>query len=378
MAPLRVGILGFGMIGKVHAFAYRTMPFYYSPPPVETRLAGVCTSRPETAEAARRAFGFDFAAIDCRAITENPDIDIVNVCTPNRHHAEALLSAIAHGKHVYCEKPLAAGAGEARQIAAALAGYRGVHQMTFNYRFVPAVLRAKQLVEEGFLGEPLVFRALYLHSGSIDPAMPLKWRLSRAEAGGGSLYDLGSHAIDLMRHLAGELAEVFCATKTAFAERPSPADPSVRLRVDTDDHAILMVRTTGGALGTIEASKIATGAEDDLRFEIHGTRGALRFHLTEPDWLEAFDATAPDAPLGGARGWQRIAAVRRYEPPAGWPGPKMTFGWLRAHVACLHHFLDAVARGVKARPGLEAGVRVQEIMDAAYESDRTGRWVACL
>jgi len=376
MPPLRVGILGFGFIGKVHAYAYRNMGLYHDRPPVETRLVGVCTRRHETAQAARDLLGFEFATTNWREITENPDIDVVNICTPNRFHAEALLSAITHDKHIYCEKPMTASADEARQVLAAMKDYRGVHQMTFNYRFVPATLRAKQLVEEEFLGEPLCFRAAYLHSGSADPEAPLKWKLSREWAGGGALYDLGSHVLDLLRHLLGEFTEIFSTTKTAFAERPSHEDPTKRIPVDTDDHALMLLRTRSGALGSVEASKIATGAEDELRFEIHGTRGAVRFNLMEPNWLDCFDATSPDQPIGGERGWKRLATVHRYPSPAGWPGPKFTGGWMRAHVACLHNFLSAIASGSKAEPGLETGARIQEIMDAAYESDRTGRWIS--
>jgi len=376
MPPLRVGILGFGFIGKVHAYAYRNMALYYNPPPAETRLVGVCTSRGETAEAARDLLGFEFATTDFREITENPQIDIVNICTPNHLHAEALLSAIAHGKHIYCEKPLAADAGEARKVVEALADFRGVHQMTFNYRFVPATMRAKQLVESGFLGEVLSFRAAYLHSGNADPQAPLKWRLSRKWAGGGALYDLGSHVLDLLRYLVGEFGELLCATRTAFAERPLFENPQKRAPVDTDDQSLLLIRLRSGALGSLEASKIATGAEDELRVEIHGTRGAIRFNLLDPNWLETYDATAPGEPIGGERGWKRIATIHRYPPPAGWPGPKFSTGWMRSHVACLYNFLDAVARGEKAEPGLEVGARIQEIMDAAYLSDRERRWVS--
>jgi predicted dehydrogenase len=375
MPPLRVGILGFGFIGKVHAYAYRNMPLYYDPAPIETRLAGVCTSRRETAEAARALLGFDFATTDWRDLTENPDIDVVNICTPNSLHVEPLLSAIACGKHVYCEKPLTAGAAEARRVVAALSGCRGVHQMTFNYRFVPATLRARQLVEAGFLGEPLCFRAAYLHSGSADPEAPLKWKLTR-RMGGGVLHDLGSHVLDLLVHLVGEVSEVSCAAKTAFADRPSPDDRAKRIPVEAEDHAVMLLRARSGALGTVEAGKLATGTEDEVRFEVHGTRGALRFNLMDPNWLEAYDATLSERPLGGDRGWKRLATVGRYDPPGGWPGPKFAVGWMRSHVACLHNFLSAIARGTKAEPGLETGARIEEIMEAAHESARTRRWVS--
>lgn len=374
MPPLRIGILGFGFIGKVHAYAYHNMGLYYDPPPIETKLAGVCTAHEETAEKARAKLGFDFATTDWRTITENPQIDVVNICTPNNAHLAQILSCIEQGKHVYCDKPLVTNADEARQVLKALEGYEGVHQMTFNYRFLPATLRARQLVDEGFLGDPLCFRAGYLHAGSVDPEAPLKWKLT-AKAGGGVIQDLGSHVVDLMRWLVGEFSAVSCATKIAYPERPVAGKPVQLASVDAEDHAVMTVRTENGALGTIEASKIATGAEDELRFEIHGTRGGMRFNLMEPNWLEVYDQTAPDAPHGGERGWKRLSTVNRYDPPSVMPPPKSTGGWLRAHAACLHNFLNAIATGSRAEPGLDTGAQVQFTTSAAHEAAATDGWV---
>lgn len=372
---VNVGIIGFGFIGKVHAYGYVNLPFFYDPPPVEASLVGVCTSRPETAEKARCLLGFKFSTTDYRRITENPGIDIVHICTPNAYHRDELLSAIAHGKHIYCEKPLAASAAEAEEIVEALHNYRGIHQMTFQNRFFPATMRAKELVDEGFLGEVLSFRAMYLHGGSADPHAPLKWKLDRELAGGGVLYDLGSHILDLIRHLVGEFDEVLCENKIAFFERPSAEDPARRVPVQAEDLALMMVRTRSGALGTVEATKIATGSQDELRFEIHGTRGALRFNGMEPNWLEAYDATAPAGASGGRQGWLRIDTVQRYPKPAGFPGPKFSIGWIRSHMACLHNFLCGVADGRPVQPDLREGARLQRIMDAAYESARGRTWV---
>lgn len=364
-----VGIIGFGFIGKVHAYGHINMPLYYDPPPLRTKLFGVCTAHTETAQAAADTFGFELATTDCRELIEHPDVDIVHICTPNRYHKEQLLCAIANKKHIYCDKPLVASAGEAREIVDAMKTYTGTHQMTFQNRFFPATLKAKELADAGFLGDVLSFRAVYLHAGSADPDAPLKWKLSKQQAGGGVLYDLGSHVIDLIRHLIGEFAEVNCATQIAFADRPSLGDPGKRVPVEAEDAACMLVKTASGALGTIEASKIATGAEDELRFEIHGTKGAMRFDLMQPNWLEVYDAADADA------GWKKIATVQRYAEPRGFMTPKASIGWVRAHVACLHNFLSAIADGCPAEPGIETGARVQEIMDAAYRSAESGSWV---
>jgi predicted dehydrogenase len=216
---------------------------------------------------------------------------------------------------------------------------------------------------------------LYLHGGSADPAAPLKWKLSRA-AGGGVIADLASHAFDLVDHLIGPFRFLLAATQIAYAERPSATDPSKKIKVDTEDCVMLLARLESGALGTIEATKLATGTEDELRLEIHGSRGALRFNLMDPHHLEFYDATLPDRPHGGLRGWNRIDSGQRFAPPAAvFPSPKAAIGWLRGHVACLANFLQAVAEGRPAEPGLEQGIKVQYLMDAASRSAAEERWI---
>ncbi len=315
MKTFNVGILGFGFIGRVHAYGYATLPFYYEPVPLAARITHVVTSRMETAEKARRTLGADVAATDYRAVTENPAIDIVHICSPNHAHKDAILSAIRHGKHIYCDKPLTATLDEARQIGAALADYGSVAQMTFHNRFFPATMRARQLLDEGALGKILEFRAAYLHGGNASPETPVKWKLTAA-AGGGVIADLASHVIDLVDWLVGPFGSVSAMTQIAYAERPSAADPARKVPVDAEDCVMVLAKMRSGAVGTIEATKIAVGAEDELRLEIHGARGAVRFNLMDPHHLDFFDATANDQPQGGLRGWNRIDCGQRYPQPA--------------------------------------------------------------
>ena len=363
MQTFGVGIIGFGFMGRTHAYGHVNLPLFYDPAPCRTRLVGVATSRPETAEAARQAAGFEFATVDWRALIERPDIDIIHVCTPNKFHKEQVLAALAAGKHIYCDKPLCRNREEAKAIEAALPAAGVTHQMALHNRFFPATLRAKAMVEEGFLGDILSLRAAYLHSGSVDPNAPLKWKLDSDLAGGGVLLDLGSHVLDLVEHLVGQVSVLDCRTRIAYPERPFSDDPTRFARVTAEDAAFLTVRTTNGALGHIEASKIGTGAVDELRFEIDGSRGALRFNLMEPNYLWVYDQTLP-AP---ERGWRALETVQSYPPPAAFPSPKMSVGWLRGHVACLHSFLSAVVRGKPADPSLQVGVALQYLLAEAYE-----------
>jgi predicted dehydrogenase len=370
-----VGILGFGFIGRVHAYGYASLPFYYDPVPLAARITHVVTSRMETAEHGRRAIGAETATTDFREVTENPQIDIVHICTPNHLHKDALLSAMAHGKHIYCDKPLVATMDEAELVRAALSGYRGTAQMTFQNRFFPATIRAKQLIAEGSLGKILEFRACYLHGGSASPQAPAKWKLTAA-AGGGVIADLASHVLDLVDHLVGPFSAVTAASHIAYPLRPSPADPARQVRIDAEDCVMLLARMQSGALGMIEATKLASGTEDELRVEIHGSQGAVAFRGMDPHHLEFHNATAADQPAGGLRGWHRIQSGQRYERPAtGFPSPKASIGWIRSHIACLAGFLERVAQGRPAEPGLEQGIRVQQLMDGVRRAAAERSWV---
>ncbi len=374
MNTYRIGIIGFGFIGKVHAYGYRNLPLFYDPVPLEAQISHVITSRPETAEKARRVLGASSAATDYREVTENPTIDIVHICTPNSAHKDALISAIRHQKHIFCDKPLVASGEEADQVEAALAGYRGIAQMTFHNRFFPAMIHARRLVEQGALGQVLQFRAAYLQSGSSDPDAPLRWKLTAA-AGGGAIADIGSHVLDAIDWLIGPFESLQAATQIAFSERPLPGDANARGKVDAEDCVLAIARLKSGGVGILEASKIATGTEDELRLEIHGTRGALRFNLMDPHHLEFYDARAAYPPAG-SRGWTRIDTGQRYDPPAtSFPSHKAATGWLRGHVACLANFLHAVASGRPAQPDLRQGIRVQRLMEALRRSARDGRRV---
>ncbi|HUU57940.1 MAG TPA: Gfo/Idh/MocA family oxidoreductase [Phycisphaerae bacterium] len=376
MKEYRVGFVGFGFIGRVHACGYLNLPLLYDPPPLRARITHVCTSRPETAAKGAAQVGADHAVTDYRQVTENPDVDIVHVCTPNRLHAAALLSAMKHNKHIYCDKPLVADMDEAKAIEAALPDYTATAQMTLQNRFFPATMRARQMIDEGFCGQVLEFRAAYLHAGSADPNAPLKWKLSAA-AGGGVIADLAPHVLDLIHFLLGDYDRLLAATQVAYPQRPSADDPSRMVPVDAEDCVMILARMRSGALGTIEATKIATGSEDEIRFEIHGSKGALRFNGMDPHHLEAYDATAPGKPIGGRRGWTRIDTGQRYPAPAsGFPGPKFAMGWTRAHAACLANFLQSVADGRPGDPGLDQGIYIQRLIASAKDSARTNAWTA--
>ncbi|MHC4443196.1 MAG: Gfo/Idh/MocA family protein [Planctomycetota bacterium] len=359
--PLGVAILGFGFIGKVHAYGHVNIPMFYDPPLVRTKLIGVATSNSKTAAKAKEMLGFEVATTDQLSLIERDDVDIVHICTPNDLHCEALLLAMQAGKHIYCDKPLTATVEEAEKVAAALPNYMATSQMTLQYRFYPATLRAKQLVDEGCLGQITHFRGSYLHAGSVDRQRPLNWKAD-ADQGGGVLNDLGSHIIDMFWHLLGPLEPLHAVKRVWSKDRSRVQDPSQRIANVGEDCILITMQTQEGAPGFVEASKIATGAEDELRFEIHGDGGAIRFNLMDANWLDFYDGGDCETPLGGQRGWKRIACVSRYEKPAGFPTPKAHIGWLRAHIHCLYNFLEAIAKSEEGSPNLGHGVELQYLL----------------
>ncbi|MBT9165407.1 MAG: Glucose-6-phosphate 3-dehydrogenase [Chloroflexi bacterium] len=372
--PLGIGLIGHGGAGKIHALGYRSLSSYYDPLPVDPRLVGVCTSSEMTGAKAQKEHGFEFHCADYRHLLERNDISLIDCCVPNFLHRDMIIDAIKAGKHVYCEKPLAMNLKEAEEIVKFSRQSAVKCQIVFNYRFIPAVMRAKQLAAEGALGEIFSFRGAYLHSGYIDPHRPITWRLQRDKAGGGALIDLGPHIIDMLQYLLGEFNSVFANTKTITKRRPSKDGQAVE-EVDVDDIAILQLKLKNGGIGTIETSRFATGTNDDLRIEVDGSKGSLVFNLMDPNWLFFYDATEEDKPTGGRKGFKRIETVQHYPEPAVFPYPKSTVGWSRFHIASQYQFIKAIALDLPPEPSFEDGLAVQRVIEAAYLSSEQGEWI---
>lgn len=370
MAGLGIGLLGYGGIGKLHTLAYRSIPSYYPTFP-RYRLAAVCTRSAATAQAAQADGGFAKAYTSLHELVADPDVQVIDCVLPNDGHKEAILAVLKANKSIYCEKPLALTGAEAREIATAAASSGGRLGMTFNYRFVPAIQKARQLVEAGALGEIYRFHAEYLHTGYQDASRPLTWRMRRAASGGGAIMDLGSHIIDLVRFLVGEFAQVSARTATYITQRPLAKGSAELGPVDVDDAAWLQATMTNGATGTLTVSRFATGSADDLRLIIEGSKGALRFDLMDANWLYYFDATRK----AGEAGWVRLETIQTYVG-AQVPPARAILGWDRTHAENQYQFLKAVLEGRDPSPGLRDGLLNNLVMDAAYRSADEERPVA--
>ena len=370
MKDINVAVIGWGFMGKTHTHSLRCIPLMYENISFRPVLKCLCSGHLENAEKGMQAAGFEYCTDDWRTLLRCRDIDVVSVCTPNSLHEEMVTEFIKAGKHVYVDKPLTTSLQSALRIKAAAKESPVKVQLVMNNRFLPAALRAKELVEEGRIGNILSFGCRYLHSGSVDPNKPMGWKQSLE---GGVILDLASHALDLVCSLVGFPEKVFCAENTLYASRPG-RDGSVRTDI-SEDHALITMRLKNGALGHCEASKIATGTNDELSFEVYGDKGALRFDLTEPGWLWFFDNTVPEAAYGGSRGFTRIESMARYPKPAGsFLPPKNAIGWDRGHVHCYYSFLDAVANDTPVMCSLDDAVRLQSLMEAAKRSAISGAW----
>ncbi len=370
-----IGLVGFGFIGKVHTHAYQSLPLFFEQCPVKAELVGVCTSRPETAKRAADQGGFSFGTTDLEELLQREDIDVIDICSPNHLHKGQIIAALEAGKHVYCDKPLTVELASAQQIvAAARQRPEQYHGMAFHCRFIPACMRARQMLADGFLGQLYHFRATYYHAGYTDPSRPLSWRLQK-ESGGGALSDLGSHIIDMMQYLLGDIARVRGSMQTYIAQRPVAAGSTEMGPVEVDDYVCLEAEMARGGRGLIEASRFATGTQDGFTYEIYGENGSLKFDMMDANFLYAYDMRDEEGELGGSRGYKQIECVQRYPKPSALPAPKLPVGWMRFHIQSIFDFLMALSEGRLGTATLYDGARTQAADAAIRQSVAEGRWV---
>jgi predicted dehydrogenase len=310
---LGIGMVGYAFMGRAHSQAWRTVGRFFDLP-FTPRMAAICGRDRAAVAAAAERLGWAAWETDWKRLVDRDDVDLVDVCTPGSSHAEISIAALEAGKHVLCEKPLANTVDEARAMAAAAdrAAAKGVRAMVgFNFRRVPAVALARELIAAGRLGTIRHVRGAYLASHMLDPESPMVWRLDAAQAGSGALGDLGAHVIDLAQHLAGDrIAGVSALTETFVRERPLADGSGARGQVSVDDAALFIARFAGGAVGGFEATRFATGHDEALRVELNGELGSLVWELGAFNELRFFDATEEPA----TQGFRRIQVTRSVHP----------------------------------------------------------------
>lgn len=384
MRTINVGLIGAGFMGKAHSLAYAAMPMFFWPAPALPVRKIIADVTEDIAADAALRFGFTESTADWRRVVEHPDVDVVDIATPNHLHAEIARAAAAAGKHIVCEKPLARTAAEARKMLDAVTDARIVHMVAFNYRRTPAVALAKRYIEEGAIGRVLNFRGAYLQDWSADPDSPLSWRFQRDIAGSGALGDIGTHLLDMARYLAGEICAVNAMLTTWIPDRPastSAADmlgaasrdgSESRAPVDVDDEVITTLRFASGAIGTLEATRNAWGRHNYLTFEIHGTEGSIAFNYERRDELQVCFARDGD----DRRGFRTVYTGPAHPyGPALWPIPALGIGYGETKIIECHDLFAAITADSTVKPDFADGYQIAVIADAITGSAHGGGWV---
>jgi predicted dehydrogenase len=366
-----VGMVGYAFMGRAHSQAWHTVGRVFDPP-LRPRLAAICGRDAAATRAAADRLGWAAAETDWRALIARDDVQLVDIAAPGDLHAPIAIAALAAGKHVLCEKPLANTVAEAEEMAAAAgAAYAaGARAMVgFNYRRVPAIALARRLVSQGRVGTLRHVRAVYLQDWLTDPGAPFTWRMQAERAGSGALGDLGAHIVDLVHYLTGDvITGVSALTATFTGERPL-GDGTGTGRVTVDDAALFIGRLGSGALASFEATRQAAGRKNGLRVELNGSAGSLAFDLERLNELEFFDQAENNATAG----FRRILVTEPAHPylSAWWP-PGHTLGWEHTFVHQAADLLTAIADGSQPEPSFGDGLRVQRVLDAVARSAGAG------
>ena len=367
-----VGIcmLGYAFMGKAHSNAYKKIPYMMYPPVAVPDLVAICGRNKDKVQEAQKRYGYRKHYTDYRKMLEDKEVQIFDNGTPNDTHAEPTIEAIKAGKHVFCEKPLARTAEEAKTMLDAVKKSKVKHQCAFNYRFLPAIRMAYDLIKAGKLGRIYTFRAVYLQEwGMPHYGVPRIWRYNKAEAGSGALGDLAAHLIDLARFLVGEIKAVSGLERTFTTERPMPDNPKKMGKVDIDDDVVSLVEFESGAIGTIEATRFAAGRKNHGCFEISGEKGAIKFNLENLNEIEVFWVGEEPKETSG---FHKVLVSESYHPfmTNWWPHGHI-IGWEHAMIHEINHLLDCVANNKDVAPygaTFEDGYRCAVICDAILKS----------
>ena len=365
---IAIGMIGAKFMGKAHTNAYRQATYFFDPP-VKPRLKVVCALEPTIDKFAKR-WGWEQATADWRQVIEDPEVDLVEICSPNNTHHDIALAAFEAGKMVVCEKPLAMNAEEARRMTAAARRSGKTNLVSFNYRRVPAVAFARQLIDEGRIGRVYHFRALYLQDWTMDPAVPLVWRMDKEVAGSGVTGDLLAHIVDLSNYLTGDI-EAVAGTSRIFIEERERLEGG-RAKVEIEDAAIFVARYANGAIGHFEATRFANGRKNGNTFEVNGEHGSLYFNLEDMSRLWYFDSRDPKH----VQGWREMPVWEECHPyMKHWWVPGCAIGYEHTFANQAADLLNAIAQSKPIKPDFEDGLKCQLVLDAVLEACASDRWV---
>ncbi|NVM99032.1 Gfo/Idh/MocA family protein [Arthrobacter sp. SDTb3-6] len=366
--PLGVAVIGYAFMGQAHSHAWRTVASHFDVPAFEQTVMVGRNAQAVAAAAAK--YGWRESATDWREVLARDDIDIVDICAPGWLHAKIATAALAAGKHVLVEKPLANSLAESETMVRAARSARaaGVRSMVgFNYRRLPALALARRLIANGRLGTVRQVRASYLQDWLVDGESPMTWRLRKESAGSGALGDIASHAVDQVQFLLGDTVTAASGMLHTFVtERPGPDGPEP---VTVDDAAWARLSLAGGAMASVEVSRVALGQKNALRLEVYGTTGSITFNLENPNELYFLDGTEPVE----VQGFRRILVTEPEHPyVSGWWPQGHVLGWEHSFPHQIRDFLLAIDGGTDPSPSFEEGLGVQRVLAAIESSSAAG------
>lgn len=379
MRTLNVAIIGHSFMGKAHSHAWRNAGRFFDLPATPV-LALACGRDQATLARFADTWGWQETCSDWREVIARDDIDVVDISVPPALHAEIAIAAAEAGKHIFCEKPLALTSDDARAMRDAATKAGVVHYLNHNYRRVPAVMLAKQLIDDGFVGRIFHWRGSYLQDWIVDPSFPLTWHLQADAAGSGPHHDLNSHSIDLARFLVGDIASVSAMTTTFVKERPLPGEGAATFsagagdvtemgEVTVEDAAFVLAEFENGALGSFSASRFASGRKNHHTFEIYGSDGSITFDLERMNELEVFSRNDP----AHLQGFRTVIATESDHPyVAAWWPPGHTIGYEHTFHHAVVDFVRAVADGATVRPDFDDGLRETLVLEAALRAAADG------
>ena len=379
---LNVAMIGYGFMGKAHSNAYRKVGSFF--PHLEHRPNLKCLCARDAAKAAAFAetWGYESVETDWRKVIERDDIDLVDICSPNDSHLEIAVAAAKAGKMVACEKPLAMNVAEAEEMTAAVEETGVPNMVWFNYRRVPAISLARQVVEEGRIGRPFHYRATYLQDWTIAEDVPqggaALWRLDVDVAGSGVTGDLLAHSIDTAMWLNGPITKVVADTETFVKERVHQETGSVQ-PVGIDDACMFLARFANGSMGTFESTRYARGRKNYNTFELNGADGSVKFDLEDPQYLDYFEYTQLQSGKkveDHLTGWRRVHVTNSEHPYMDkWWVPGCTVGYEHTFIHALADFIEGLESGEPAQPDFRNALQTQRVCDAVLASAQSGGWV---
>lgn len=341
-----VGMMGYAFMGKAHTNALKKLPYMIYPPPAEPVLVAISGRSEDAVKEAAKRYGYASYYTDWKKMLKDDRVQLFDNSGPNDAHAEPCIAAARAGKHILCEKPLARTTKEAAKMLEAVEKAGVVHMVAHNYRFVPAIRLAREIIESGQLGELYHFRAVYLQEWIMDPNFQFVWRLDKNVAGSGALGDLGSHIVDLARFLVGEPRKVSALAKTFIKQRPIPGGGTGEVTVD--DAFVSTIEFENGAIGTLEASRFCAGRKNHQVLEVNGSKGSLVFNLERLNELEVF---WKDEKPRETQGFHNVLVSESYHPfwKHWWPQGHI-IGWEHTFVHEMAHMLDAIVNHQPVAP----------------------------